>query len=274
MISKGGFFPTFIMNIDRTKNLFQFILAFAGQADDYYHRRLRPIHLLKYAYLADLAFAKRNNGQTFTGITWKFHHFGPWSFEAYQQIDPAMGAIRAESRIIENLYDDKERIEWWWDGEDSEIDDLRRALPPAVVYSLQQHIKQFGGYATYDLLHYVYSTEPMLKAAPEDTLVFPAVTAPAPPQKIEPPSISAKQRKLRRARIAEAKTSLQEKLSRMIAKNSQSRKFTQPVYDEVFFQGMACIEAMATSDLPEGDYTLEIDPSIWKSGCRDNHDLP
>lgn len=262
------------MDTIRIKTLFQFILAFAAQADDKFHRRLRPIHLLKYAYLADLAFAERNNGQTFTGIVWRFHHFGPWSLEAFKQIDPALDAIRANNQIVETDYDDKDRLEWWWDGEDWELEDLRRSLPGCIVYPLQRHIKAFGGYATYDLLHYVYSTKPMLQAAPEEVLVFPAATAPPPQSQADPAVVSARQRKLRRAKIAETKGQLQETLAKMVAKANQPSKFIRPVYDAVFFEGLACFEALATSDLPEGDYTLEIDPSVWKSGSRTNHDLP
>lgn len=264
-----------MMDIDRTQKLFQLILAIAGQADDFFHRSLRPIHLLKYAYLADLAFAKRNNGQIFTGIPWKFHHFGPWSTEAYQQIEPALAAVGATCRIIESKYDDdKDRQEWCWRGEDHELADLRKGMPSTLVCPLQQHIKQFGGYATYDLLHLVYSTEPIRKAAPGDLLMFPAETVVNLSQHIETVPISAKQRKLRRARIAEVKAVFQAKLAATAEKVSQSPHFTPPVYDEAFFEGVACFETMAADDIKEGNYIIEIDPAVWKSGSREEHDIP
>ena len=37
------------------------------------------IHLIKCVYLADLAYDKEHNGQTYTGIPWRFYHFGPWA---------------------------------------------------------------------------------------------------------------------------------------------------------------------------------------------------
>lgn len=270
---KNGPTPT-EMDTNRINTLFQFILAFAGQADEVFHRRLRPIHLLKYAYLADLSFAERNNGKSFTGIVWKFHHFGPWSLEAYEQIVPSFAAIGANSRTVENNYDEKDRTEWWWDGEEKELENLRRSLPACIVFPLQRHIKSFGGYATYDLLHYVYNTKPMRQAAPEEILVFSAAdVAPHSEPPVDKVVMSAKQRKLRRAKFAEAKGRLQEALEKMVAKPNRSTGFVRPVYDAVFFEGLACFEFLAANDLREGEYTLDIDPSVWKSGSRTDNDL-
>ena len=60
------------MSFDATKVdlVLQYALLLAGQEDDYFDRQLGPIHLIKYVYLADFAFARRNRGETYTGVDW------------------------------------------------------------------------------------------------------------------------------------------------------------------------------------------------------------
>jgi hypothetical protein len=51
------------MNINKVDLLLKYILAVAGQ-EDYGNREVGPIHLIKYVYLADLAFAEKHGGET------------------------------------------------------------------------------------------------------------------------------------------------------------------------------------------------------------------
>jgi hypothetical protein len=55
------------MDAARVEAVLGYALAVAAQADDWRHRELGPIHLLKYLYLADVAHAKRHGGESFTG---------------------------------------------------------------------------------------------------------------------------------------------------------------------------------------------------------------
>lgn len=80
--------------------MIQYALLVAGCEDDVFDRELGPIHLIKYVYLADLAHAERNDGQTFSGVRWQFFHYGPWTQEVYVRIQPALRAIDAEEKII------------------------------------------------------------------------------------------------------------------------------------------------------------------------------
>ena len=89
------------LNYNRLDILLQYIIAVAGQNDPY-DRELGMIHLIKYAYLADLTYASQHNGETFTGLPWKFHHFGPWSVECFHRIEPALTSIGATLRTIES----------------------------------------------------------------------------------------------------------------------------------------------------------------------------
>ena len=81
------------MDTKRFDLLLKYILAAAGQEDPG-HRELGPIHLIKYLYLADLIFAEKHGGETYTGALWRFHHFGPWSPEVYSRIEPVINRSR------------------------------------------------------------------------------------------------------------------------------------------------------------------------------------
>lgn len=84
----------------RTDLLLQYILIAAAQEDDWRDRELGPIHFLKYAYLGDLAYAERHNGETYTGAEWQFYHFGPWQAQVHDRIEPALAAISAERKML------------------------------------------------------------------------------------------------------------------------------------------------------------------------------
>ena len=89
----------------------KYILATSGQ-EDYGNREVGPIHLVKYVYLADLAFAEKRGGETITGIPWRFHHFGPWSPEVYNrdnrdiEIDALEISVTRESRFNQGIMQD------------------------------------------------------------------------------------------------------------------------------------------------------------------------
>ena len=93
------------MNIQAIDEVLQFAILTAGRQDDYYERELGPIHLIKYLYLADLAYAEQHSGETYTAINWRFHHFGPWSNDAYMRIEPALNQIGAKCKTIQSKYE-------------------------------------------------------------------------------------------------------------------------------------------------------------------------
>jgi hypothetical protein len=66
------------MDINKIGQLLKYILAAAGQ-EDYGNREVGPIHLIKYVYLADLAFAEKYSGETFTGIPGRSELIAGWS---------------------------------------------------------------------------------------------------------------------------------------------------------------------------------------------------
>ncbi len=88
------------MKYDKVDMLIQYALLIAGQEDAFWDRQLGPIHLIKYVYMGDLAYAERNDGETYTGIDWRFYNFGPWSQTVNERIEPALTAIGATKKTF------------------------------------------------------------------------------------------------------------------------------------------------------------------------------
>jgi hypothetical protein len=93
-------------NTQKIDNIIQYSLLIAGEEDEYLDQQLGPIHFIKYVYIADLEFARRNNGQTFTSTKWQFYNFGPWSQDVRARIEPALKAVMAEKYVFESQFGD------------------------------------------------------------------------------------------------------------------------------------------------------------------------
>ena len=93
---------------EKVSLIIQYSLLVAGQEEDYRDRDLRPIHLIKYVYLADFEFAKNHDGETYTGINWQLYNFGPYANEVYLQIEPAAHAIHAIKKTFPSDYQDQQ----------------------------------------------------------------------------------------------------------------------------------------------------------------------
>ena len=155
-----------MLNPERLDRLFQDILARAGVSEDFRQRGLGPIHLLNNVYLADLYHAARNHGETFTGVGWRFHHFGPWSQAAFDRIEPALLAAAALQRRVSSRYaDDYVRYRFTPEDARSLASRFEEELPIAVTQAVARAVDQHGT-DTADLLRHVYLTPPMLAARP------------------------------------------------------------------------------------------------------------
>jgi len=156
---------------NKVSRLMQYALVVAGQAEDFHERSLSPIHLIKYLYLADLDYAGFHEGKTFTGLDWTFHHFGPWSATAYQQMESSLLAVGARKTIVSSEYGDKDFVRWSVASSDAEWGAVKESLPLEIRQSVQHYVGKFHN-NTPALLHFVYATPPMLCAAPEERLNF------------------------------------------------------------------------------------------------------
>src|SRR3990172_1859752 len=130
------------MNSERVDLVLKYALALAGQEDDWARRELGPIHLLKYVYLADLAWAERHNGERYTGASWCFHKFGPWAAEVHARIAPVVADVAAIERLIQsNEGEDFKR----WKLEDARLlSSLDADLPLSVTSAVKAAVHRFG----------------------------------------------------------------------------------------------------------------------------------
>jgi len=250
-------------------HVIQFALLAAGRSDEWADRELGPIHLLKYVYLADLAHAERHAGQTYTGAQWQFFHFGPWSAEVHARIAPALSALGASEKRIPSQYGSDDFVRWS-KADDDLFDRLDGQLPLPVAQTVKRDVRRFGK-DTAELLHYVYATQPMLRAAPRDTLNF-ADLEPYPKPSGAPLSElcepTAKQKKRYEARARETKKRIAASLEAKRAQRAEKTAVPPPRYDEVFAEGVKWLDSLAgpQSGDVEGEATFTDD--VWTSAAR------
>ena len=261
------------MHLDRVDLVIKFALAAAGQ-NDFGERELGPIHLLKYVYLADLAYAESHQGETFTGASWRFYHYGPWSAEVHERIRPAVAEIHAGEKLYQSqLSDDYMR---WVLVDDELYRELERVLPFDVTRAVRHAAKDFGR-DTQGLLSYVYRTRPMVRAAPGEYLDF-SVAAVASDQRqdLQIPDqqpVSKKAQKRREAALSDLRDRVRQRLSERRVARRRARPATEPRYDEVFAEGQRLLDELAGTSL-SGELQGEFSDEIWKSRGRQETELP
>jgi hypothetical protein len=256
----------------RTDLLIQFILATAAQEDDWRSRELGPIHLLKYTYLADLAYAERHQGTSFTGATWQFYHFGPWQPEVFERIEPALAAIHANTKKIPSRYEG-DFVRYSVADEDAHTVKARaeRDLPVGVVGTIQHAVHEFGS-DTASLLRHTYLTYPMLHAAPGENLILARETRET---YAASTSAAASLSKSQQRRRAESLKALKERVRQRLGER-QRRTHVSPAprYDAVFDEGSAWLDSLAGEPVQQTEGEVTVHPDIWKSPQRTEPDVP
>jgi hypothetical protein len=256
----------------RTDLLLQFTLLTAAQADEWRDREIGPIHLLKYAYLADLAFGERHGGTSYTGARWQFYHFGPWQAEIHNRIEPALAAIGAAVKQIPSRYEsDFIRYSIPTDSiDETRGDAIRGELPLSIVGTIECAFREHGS-DTASLLRAAYLTRPMLKAAPGELLDL----TPEPVSetvRVEPtPQLSKRQQRARAEGLQALKAKVRERLSQ---RTPQRATAPAPRYDEIFAAGTNWLDSLAGEPVRPQQGELLMDESIWKSSHRSEPDVP
>jgi len=265
------------MNPERVTQVLRFALAKAGR-EDFGYGDLGVIHLLKLLYLADYAFAQSHRGESFTGIDWFFHHFGPWNKDAWNhsiavldspEIEPITRFVGAFEKKTFRIRDEQERDEIFF-----QIDDL---LPKEVSRAVGTAVHEFGS-DTKRLLHHVYTTPPMRATVPGariDFLEFAASEGsyvPAP--KVEAPTISRTQQK----RIEDAKARLRESIAAKAALKQKARVNPYPPLNEDEAGALEEITRILSEDEDKAPTDLHgemtFSPEFWQSDFRREHGLP
>ena len=254
--------------------MIQYALTIAAEADDQYRRGLGAIHLIKYVYLGDLAFASKNDGETFTGTNWSFHNFGPWSKDVNDRVKPAAEGIDANRNVYTGKKTGNEAVRYEAAPDSTRLGQLEQLIPANVAAALRKAVKKYGD-DTNTLLRDVYLTIPMRNAAPGEELDFSTVvkakgnaaitprllegTREAPPKKF----FTVSQRK---KIAAEAARRVNESMARRAARLSVH---VEPMYDEVFYEGVRWLDDLAGKPMPEKEAgELEISDSAWKDRAR------
>lgn len=253
----------------RLDAIYQYSLAIAAMSEDFRQRQLGAIHLLKYAYLADLAHAARREGQTYSGAPWRFYHFGPWATEAFERIEPAIEAAAARTFRIQSFYaDDFTRFALDRDAAEEIARRQEQELPLIVYNAISRAVAEHGS-DTADLLRHVYLTEPMLAARPGELLDFTTAIRRPRPEAIESSQLeqaSSKERKRRAETVEAARVEIKKRLA--TANRKRVVPTPAPRYDSVFFEGTAELDRLAGEPMKSSTGRIAFDDSIWDSSQR------
>lgn len=258
-----------VMNQQNVDAIITYALAVASQGD-HGECELGEIHLLKYVYLADLAYAEAHAGETFTATPWQFYKFGPWAQEVHARIRPVVDSLGADERIFTSPKFEGEGVRWQLRDADEVLADFERRLPWQVARSVKNAVRKFGD-DTSELLHHVYATPPMLEAAPNERLVFKGRPTEPVDTQPEAPALTDRQRKKRRKALDAARIALRAKLqsphSRLVPVSPAPR------YDETFAEGQRALDSDAGEPIEPETGVLTFATDIWKSrGRRDAGD--
>ena len=263
------------LNQQRIDHLIQYALLTAGEEDQYMDRQLGPIHLIKYVYLADLLHAKRFAGEIYTGISWQFYKFGPWSQHINQSIEPALIMINAEKKSFTSDYKDEDEWIRWTCRDAHKLRDLEQTLPGCITMQIPRLVHEFGK-DTPSLLGYVYNTNPMLAAKPNDTLNFESV--------VEDKQITKKGEttlrmdslsKSKKKKFSESMSVLREQYR--ATNKSKKKKLVNPVksprYDQVYEDGINWLDDLAGQQFESNTLQVEFDDEVWESPTRRGEDV-
>jgi len=259
------------MDTSRLDSLLHFALAAAGQ-EDLPHRALGPIHLIKYAYLGDLAYAERHGGETYTGAPWRFFNFGPWAGVVHDRIEPAVRAIGAERRVFDRARYEGEFVRYTLE-DDAAYERLGRQLPMEAATAIKRAVHEFGN-DTYGLLNHVYLTRPMLEAGPGEPLVFRGTLEE--PQEPEDHTqteaqLGRKARKERKATLARLRLDIR---ARLAQRRMRTRVVPAPRYDDVFRAGTEWLDSLAGEAVSTTRAEASFSDDIWRSPTRGGTEIP
>lgn len=253
------------MITDRVDLIIHYALAVAREGD-VGERELGEIHLLKHAYLADLAHAEANAGETYTQTPWLFYKFGPWAQDVHARIRPAVALLEVDERVFSSPKFEGEGTRWQLHDDDNQlIAQLERQLPFHVARAVKGAVKKYGA-DTSELLHYVYSTAPMLRAAPNERLIF-EVAEPRVPYQATEESLTQRQKKKRRQALEAARQALRARLNAATAAAEPVEP--PPRYDDVFNEGTRALDTDAGEELRTEEGELVFSQDVWKSRGRD-----
>jgi hypothetical protein len=260
------------MNSNKVERLIQLALIVASEEDDFSSRQLGAIHLIKYVYLADLAYAERKQGQSYIGVLWCFHHYGPWSVEVYKQIEPALNAIGAIKNTYPSKYED-DTVRWILKERPYQAEEIERDVNIVPRQAMKKFIHQFGS-DTESLLKYVYLTKPMLTAAPEEILNLEQLAASSEKINIDKQTVEkSKKVMISNNKQNQIRQHIQLRLVEEKKRRAMKKLSPAPRYDDIFLQGQEWLDSLAGEPIQQSKGELQFSPDIWKSKSRFDPDV-
>lgn len=210
--------------------LIQFIAWYATERGS----ELTKVRLVKFLYLADLFYARTQEGVTLSRWPWAFVHYGPYCRESTDHIDAAVAEGLIDSRPLPSRYQEGD-YHLYRCSADSELE-IERELPTYVMSPLKWAIGKWGD-DTHGLLDYVYfNTEPMLNATKGDLLNFSTARLPEKPTPVN-------MTQLPRDKIGRAKESIQKLIGRYKNNTDRMREMVEStIYDEHYSEFIQLIE--------------------------------
>lgn len=219
--------------------LIRFITRYATQSGI----TLTTVRLVKFIYLADLYFARANNGAILTGYPWAFVYYGPYCSDVMRDLDrvAAAGLVHQDSR--ESKFSDKDYQ--LYSCRDPEADKLEDLFPASVVSPLKRAIKKYGDDTQALLDHVYFETEPMEDVKKGDLLDFSRARALSRPKLLSIPRPTKKQIESGRRQIS----GLVEKMKKGKERLRKDSEVTSEFEDEVFYDAL---KVMDGEDLETG----------------------
>lgn len=151
----------------KLQDLIKYITWYATENES----SLTTVRLVKFLYLADVYFARRHEGETFTHLPWAFVHYGPYCREVMEEIDNAVALGLIEQKTFESKYGEGKEYHIYY-CRDDDTESIEKDIPSEVLFPLKADIKRYGN-DTPLLLDIVYfETEPMVEARKGDLLDF------------------------------------------------------------------------------------------------------
>lgn len=194
------------------------------------HGALTAIRLVKFLYLADLYFARRNGGKTLTGWRWRFVHYGPFCGEALDAIKTATDRGVIAARAYESKFSGEEKQVYSGVDLDREPAVLN-TLPTYVTLPLGGAVRTWGDDTAGLLDHVYFHTEPMQHARPDDVLDFSTAREPVREQPVTMTKLPHK--KIQKAREA---------LRKLGAAAKPAAPDNEALYDDVFQRGLELLD--------------------------------
>jgi hypothetical protein len=226
-----------------TAELVKYITWLASEREE----MLSPIRVVKFLYLADLYHARRNEGKTLTGWSWRFVHYGPFCNQALKAVEAAVQARMIAAIPYESSFDDEQHF--LYKSEAEAEPSISGTLPFYVTGPLQGAVRKWAG-DTFGLLDYVYfETEPMKDVRPGDLLDFSKAKEPEPFRDVH-------MRRLPEAKISQGKA--------LIAKMRESQReclIEEPaaIYDDVYTKAIEFLDGEDLDLQIEGEAKIERD---------------